>query len=70
MAETPFDEKASAAEGFPTFSYDSGLDVAVDLAAGHADHPPVSAEDSRRMPAKLDWHLVCLQSCMEPNAED
>jgi hypothetical protein len=63
MAETSFDEKASAAEGFPTFSYDSGLDVAVDL------HRPVNAEDSRRMRAKLDWHLVRLQSCMEPNAE-
>jgi hypothetical protein len=69
MAETPFHEKASAAEGFLTFSYDSGLDVAVDLAAAHADHPPVSAEDSRRIRAKLDWHLVRLQSCMEPSTE-
>ncbi|KAF7337396.1 MFS general substrate transporter [Mycena sanguinolenta] len=64
MAETPFDEKASADEGFSAFSYDSGLDVAVDLAAGHADHPPVSAEDSRRMRAKLDWHLLPLLFCM------
>ncbi|KAJ7885227.1 MFS general substrate transporter [Mycena leptocephala] len=64
MAETPFHEKASAAEGFLTFSYDSGLDVAVDLAAAHADHPPVSAEDSRRMRAKLDWHLLPLLFCM------
>ncbi|KAJ6491177.1 MFS general substrate transporter [Mycena sanguinolenta] len=62
MAETPFNEKAS--EGFPAFNYDSGLDVAVDLAAGHADHPPVSAEDSRLMRAKLDWHLLPLLFCM------
>ncbi|KAJ7270534.1 MFS general substrate transporter [Mycena rebaudengoi] len=65
MAETPFDKKASVAEGFPTFSHDSGLDVAIDLAAGHADQPPVSAENnSRRMRAKLDWHLLPLLFCM------
>ncbi|KAJ7848284.1 MFS general substrate transporter [Mycena olivaceomarginata] len=48
MAKTPFDETAAAAEGFPTISYTSSLDVAIDLAAGHADRLPVSAEDSRR----------------------
>ncbi|KAJ7850421.1 MFS general substrate transporter [Mycena olivaceomarginata] len=64
MTETTFDEKASAAQGFPTFSYNSGLDVAVDLAAVHADHPPLSAEDSRRVRAKLDWHLLPLLFCM------
>jgi hypothetical protein len=69
MAKTPFDETAAAAEGFPTISYTSGLDVAIDLAAGHADRPPVSAEDSRRMRAKLDCHLVRLQSYVEPSAE-
>ncbi|KAJ7858366.1 MFS general substrate transporter [Mycena olivaceomarginata] len=55
---------SGSGEGFPTISYTSGLDVAIDLAAGHADRPPVSAEDSRRMRAKLDWHLLPLLFCM------
>ncbi|KAF7346942.1 MFS general substrate transporter [Mycena venus] len=63
MATTPFDEKASTDVSL-TLSYGSGLDVAVGLAAGQIDHQPVSAEESRRMRVKLDWHLLPLLFCM------
>ncbi|KAJ6532955.1 MFS general substrate transporter [Mycena capillaripes] len=64
MTETSFDGKVSAPKGSPPSVMTPASMVAVDLAAGHADRPPMSAEDSRRIRAKLDWHLLPLLFCM------
>ncbi|KAJ7872158.1 MFS general substrate transporter [Mycena olivaceomarginata] len=57
MAKTPFDETSGSGRRVsPPSAITSGLDVAIDLAC--------CAEDSRRMRAKLDWHLLPLLFCM------
>lgn len=38
----------------------SAVDVAVNLVAGHFDDEEISAEESRRLRIKLDWHLLPL----------
>ncbi|EIN08414.1 MFS general substrate transporter [Punctularia strigosozonata HHB-11173 SS5] len=63
-SQSTLDEKLSRAEsgdvGLEVVKYDSGVDVAVGLAAGHVEDAPVGREESRRMRAKLDWRLLPL----------
>ena len=40
------------------------LDVAVSIAAGHANDPVITHEDSLRIRRKLDWHLLPLLSAI------
>jgi hypothetical protein len=68
------DEKAPSAPAsehtasLPTVDYGTGtgVDVALGLAAATADDAPVGPEESRRMRAKLDRHLVSRRLCRPP----
>ena len=53
----------------------SEVDVTVGLVVGHDDDAPVSAEESRRLRIKMDWHILPLlwmvytrQSSRHPSA--
>jgi hypothetical protein len=59
------DEKYDDKVGTQSFhsdavKYDSGVDVAVNLVAGHADDADLSRKEFKRIRARLDWNLLPL----------
>jgi hypothetical protein len=54
-----YDEKVDTASFHSdAVKYDTGVDVAVQLVAGHADDAELSKEEFKRIRSKLDWNLL------------
>ncbi|KAI0137045.1 MFS general substrate transporter [Xylariales sp. AK1849] len=45
---------------FKVVRYDTGVDEAVDLVAGHADDEPLDFEEARKLRNKIDWVILPL----------